>query len=210
MTNDDATLTDLARRLNDDYRPGKRPGLPPAFFITDQAAMPDPVGVLRRLPEGFGVIFRDYDHPARAELGRILGAQCRERGLIFLVAAADLAAELSADGVHLPEGLMDRAPDIRKTHPGWMITAACHDRAAVCRAAQLSLDAGLAAPVFPTDSHPETHSGGRKTLGVSGLRALVAATDMPLYALGGVTRETAQGLRGVGVAGLAAIRGFAE
>lgn len=207
MTIQTATLTDMAQRLNRDFG-GKTP-LPAAIFITDQQAVPDPEKVIAVLPPGSAVIFRDYDHPARPELGQTLAVLCRDRDIIFLVAGdPDLAIKLAADGVHLPEAMMAQVPDIRQNHPDWMITVACHDLAAVKLAQTLPINAALIAPVFPTHSHPETLSGEKATLGLSGVQNIVEKTDLPLYALGGVTKDTARQLIGSGLAGLAAIRGF--
>ncbi|PCI48936.1 MAG: thiamine monophosphate synthase [Alphaproteobacteria bacterium] len=203
------TLTDIAKRLNQDHGQGEN--LPPVFFITDSQAVADPEKVISALPAGSAVILRDYDYPAREKLGADLRALCRERMIVFLVAGdAGLASKLSADGVHLPEGLMGRATDIRAAHGHWMITVSCHDLVSVRRAKKLPIDAGLIAPVFPTLSHPETLSGTRPILGLSGLRHIVAATALPLYALGGVTANNAGQLVGSGVAGIAAIRGFEQ
>ena len=198
------TLTDIAKGLNRDYG-----HLPPLFFITDQQAVPTPETVISRLPKGSAVILRDYDHPEREELGAALAMLCRDRGIIFLVARdIDLAIKLAADGVHLPEGCMDRGANIRASYSHWLITASCHSLAAVLRAKNIAVDMGLIAPVFPTHSHPKTFSGQETTLGISGVRDLTAATTLPLYALGGVTNENARQLIGSGVVGIAAIRGF--
>ncbi len=198
------TLTDIAKRLNKDHG-----HLPPVFFITDQQAVPAPEKVISGLPYGSAVILRDYDHPERENLGASLGIICRERGIKFLVARdTDLAASLVVDGMHLPEGCMDQAVEIRASHPHWMITVSCHDLASVTRAVNLPVDAGLIAPVFPTHSHPETFSGQKATLGLSAVRDMTTATALPLYALGGVTAENAKQLIDSGVVGIAAIRGF--
>ncbi|PCI33413.1 MAG: thiamine monophosphate synthase [Alphaproteobacteria bacterium] len=198
------TLTDIAKRLNEDHSL-----LPPVFFMTDQQAVSAPVGVISRLPPGAAVIFRDYHHPERDRLGADLAVLCRDRGLIFLVAGdAGLAVKLKADGVHLPEGLMAEAAVLRASHPEWMLTVSCHDLAAVRRAEKIPLDAALVGPVFPTHSHPETLSGEKPTLGLSGVRQMTAATSLPLYALGGITEKNASQLTGTGVVGIAAIRGF--
>ncbi len=200
-------LSDIAKRLNHDH--GQADNLPPAIFITDQQAGADPEKIISRLPRGSGVILRDYDHPTLEKLGANLAVLCRDRGVLFLVAGdMGLAINLAADGVHLPEWCIDQALAIRASHPNWIITVSCHDRASVIRAAELPIDAGLIAPVFPTLSHPETFSDHKATLGMSGLRDMVAATKLPLYALGGVTTENAHQLVGSGVAGIAAIRGF--
>ncbi len=206
------TLTDMAERLNQVFRQKEsRSGrkLPPGFFITDQQAAPFPEKIISTLPTGFGVIFRDYDHPARMALGRSLAGLCRQRGLVFLVAGdVTLVSGLDADGIHLPEAMMDQALEFRQDHPDRIITTSCHDPASVRRAASLPLDAILIAPVFPTQSHPETISGARATLGLSGVLDMTSQTSLPLYGLGGITVANADDLMAAGLAGIAAIRGF--
>ena len=200
------TLTDIAKWLNEDH--GQ---LPPVIFITDQQAVPYPEKIILGLPQGSAVILRDYDHPARAELGVAVAAVCRENNITFLVAGdLGLAEILAADGVHLPQRLMAQARDIRASHPNWVITVSCHDYASVMSAGKLPIDAGLIAPVFATHSHPETFSGQSETLGLKGVRKLVEAVKLPLYALGGVTNKNARQLIGSGLVGIAAIRGFGE
>ncbi|MBL4800792.1 MAG: thiamine phosphate synthase [Emcibacter sp.] len=205
------TLTDIAQRLNQDYRSRcKYSGnLPPAFFITDQKAVPQPEKIIARLPDNTAVIFRDYDHPTRETLGHDLVRACHARDLLFLVAGDRALAEaLGADGIHLPEALTQHATEIRAMHPNWLITVACHSLSALKQVESLSIDAALVSPVFPTLSHPETLSGTVPTLGVTGVEAYVTATSLPLYALGGITQENAPQLKDTGLAGLAAIRGF--
>ncbi|PCJ40102.1 MAG: hypothetical protein COA81_09615 [Alphaproteobacteria bacterium] len=202
------TLADMARRLNQEYMASRRnqKNLPAAFFITDQNSVPEPEKIITRLPEYCAVIFRDYDHPARENMGWKLSQTCQKKGLTFLVAGdISLAEKLMAGGIHLPQGLMHLAPQIRAKHSRWIITAACHDMASVLQANKLPLDAALLAPVFPTLSHP-----GDVSLGLSMVGKMTASTTMPLYALGGVTCENAADLAGSGIAGLAAIRGFKD
>jgi len=203
------TLTDMAERLNRDFR--QRGDLPAAFFITDQKAIPEPERIIEGLPKNCAVIFRDYDYPDRKNLGQSLRKLCNKKSLLFLVAGDEnLAANLNAGGLHLPEALMRNANNIRKRHPRWLITASCHHLTTLKEAENISLDAGLISPVFPTYSHPETYTGKQATLGPSGVRQMTAATTLPLYALGGITRENARQLIGSGIAGIAAIRGFEE
>ncbi|NOZ66065.1 MAG: thiamine phosphate synthase [Alphaproteobacteria bacterium] len=202
------TLADMARCLNQDYKPDNNTDKkhPAAFFITDQNAVPEPEKIVARLPDYCAVIFRDYDHPLREKAGRKLSEACRKKGLPFLVARdISLAEELLADGIHLPQGLMQQAPQVRAKYPHWIITAACHDMASVMDANNLPLDAVLIAPVFPTLSHP-----GTRSLGLPMVKEMTASVTVPLYALGGVTKKNAGQLIGSGIAGIAAIRGFKD
>jgi len=213
MTIQSGTLTDIARRLNDDYGQGCRQGqgslLPSSFFITDEKAIPQPEKIIATLPRGFAVILRDYDSPQRAALGTRLSELCRAGGLKFLVAGdVSLASFLKADGIHLAEHVRHQATSIRERYPDWLITASCHSQESLKGAEGMPLDAALVSPVFPTSSHPETLSGEKDVLGWEKLREMVSTTTFPLYALGGITGDNAHKLVGLGLAGLAAIRGF--
>ena len=70
------------------------------------------------------------------------------------------------------------------------------------------LDAILLAPIFETRSHPETMKNKGLTIGPGRLRSICEGIRVPIYALGGVNNITAEKLKGTGVAGIAAIRGF--
>lgn len=207
MTVHNATITDIAITLNQLHEAGDQ--FPPAFFMTDHEAVANPERIIAKLPKNFAVIFRDYNHPEREDMGRHLRMLCQEKGMMFLVAGDLVLAEtLDADGMHLPEKLMRKSIIIRARHPKWLITAACHDGAALRTAEKLPIDAGLIAPVFPTQSHPETISGKHRILGLSGVLDMVSQTGLPLYALGGITDINADELIGSGLMGIAAIRGF--
>ncbi|MGW9552069.1 thiamine phosphate synthase [Citricoccus zhacaiensis] len=55
-----------------------------------------------------------------------------------------------------------------------------------------------------------TKDSGREPLGVSGYGPLVAATQLPIVAIGGVTPADAAALAGTGVAGVALVRALME
>ncbi len=115
-----------------------------------------------------------------------------------------LAARIRADGVHFPEGLARRARAWRQRRPGWLISVAAHSSPALHRAKIVGADAALVSPVFPTDSH-----AGAPGIGPLRFARLVQASEIPVYALGGVTAATARRLGGSGAAGIAAIGAFA-
>lgn len=197
------TLPDISRRLN--FYAGAQ-HLPPLFFVSDETRLADPGPVIARLPQGAGVIFRHYGHPERGDLAAHLRRICRVRRLLFLVAGdLRLALSVNADGIHLPEHLLG-APDNIIHHirqrGGW-ITAAAHGPAALQRARRLGADAALLAPVFPTNSHPDT-----KTIGVVRFTDWARSAALPVYALGGVNNHTAARLLGSRCAGIAALDGL--
>lgn len=189
---------------NLEHRAGKwnRPRL---ALMTDETRLSDPAAAIRALPRGSIVILRHYDAPGRDGLARRLAMLCKSRRLRFLVAGDwRLAAQVGADGLHLPENMAKRGrgPWARRR---WLVTAAAHSGRALFRAARAGADAALLAPVFPTASHP-----GRPALGAVRFAALVRRSPIPVYALGGIDPATARRLKGAGQAGFAGIGGIAR
>ncbi len=178
--------------------------LPVLVLMTDLARLPDPVAAASRLPPGSAVILRDAGHPARLDLGKALAEVARRRGLLLLVSGdAGLAIRLHAQGLHLPEAEVGRAPGLRRRHPRWLITGAAHSRAAITKAGRLGLDAVLLSPVFATASHP-----GGDFLGPLRFHALTRGARLPVLALGGVDAASVRRLP-KDTAGFAAIGALA-
>lgn len=173
------------------------------FLLTDPVRLPDPLAAVGSLPRGVTVILRHYESPDRPALARRLADACRRRRIALVVAGdARLAVAVGAAGLHLPEGLLRRAPRRwwlwRK--PGWTVTAAAHGRAAIARAAGAGVDAVLLSPVFPTPSHP-----GARVLGPVRFRLLRQGSAVRVVALGGVAPGNARRLGGGAVAGIGAV-----
>ena len=179
--------------------------LPSLLFFTDPARVAEPEAVAQCLPRGAGVVFRAFGAADARERGLRLRAIADARGLILLVGADfELAEAVGADGVHLPERLRDMAASWRAKKPSGLITLAAHDRDAVLAGGTPAIDALVVSPIFESNS-PSAGS----PLGVEGLCALVALTDKPVYALGGIRAATARQLENTGVVGLAAVEALA-
>jgi thiamine-phosphate pyrophosphorylase len=185
---------------------GERRRLPLLLFVTDPERTPEPENVAARLPRGAAVIFRAFGAPDAVARGRALKAIARRRGLLLLVGAdPELARRIGADGVHLPERSARRAGALRRTSPGWIVTAAAHGRPAVLGAFRAGADAVLLSPVFASRS-----PSAKGALGPVRFAALVRAAPGPVYALGGVDAAGARRLANSGAAGVAAVDGLAE
>ncbi len=198
------TLAKLARQLN--FSNARASGLPALLLLTDARRLPDPLPAARRLPRGAGVVLRHYGLPERKQLARELAAICRLRDLVFLVAGdGALAAEVGADGLHLPEALAGQARRWRRRRPDWLITVAAHGLPALHAAAACGADAALLSPVFATASHPNA-----RVFGPLRFARLVRASRIPVYALGGVDAVSAPRLIDSGAAGIAAISGLSR
>ena len=175
--------------------------LPNLLFFTDPERTPDPERVAERLPTAAAVVFRAFGALDAAARGARLREITRRRGLLLLIGAdEDLACQVSADGLHLPERLSAEAPGLRMAHPDWLITLAAHDEAAARIGAAAGADALVVSPVFPSRSP----SAG-VPLGVEGLKTIVEAVETPVYALGGVRADTVERLADTGIVGIAAV-----
>jgi len=175
--------------------------LPNLLFFTDPERTPHPEQVAERLPPGAAVVFRAFGAPDAVARGQRLREITRRRGLPLLVGAdAALALAVEADGLHLPERLSAQASDLRAAHPDWLITLAAHDLEAARVGAATGADALVVSPVFSSRS-----SSAGAPLGVEGLKRIVEAVEVPVYALGGVSADTAARLLDTGIVGIAAV-----
>jgi thiamine-phosphate pyrophosphorylase len=184
--------------------------LPVRWLVTDAQRLPDPLPAIRRLERGDGVLFRHYELPPtkRLALARQVAGLCRQRGLVLLVAGdVRLARAVAADGLHLPQAQIHQLATARQAGLE-LVTAAAHDAGAVAQAARCGADAVLISPVFATASHP-----GAASLGVLRFAALTTAArrrGLSVYALGGVTPASFARLRGLPLAGYAAIGSLSQ
>ncbi|NOT12587.1 MAG: Nudix family hydrolase [Methylococcaceae bacterium] len=143
---------------------------------------------------------------------------CQQHGVVLLInSAARLTTnghvfnELSfssgsthandIDGLHLTsQHLMARRR--RPEHYKWL-SASCHNLEELQWAERLGVDFVVLAPVFSTQTHP-----GIQPLGWEQFRQLVAGTNLPVYALGGMTKACLSAVKEAGGQGVAAIRAF--
>jgi thiamine-phosphate pyrophosphorylase len=184
---------------------GAPEALPALFALTDPDRTPDVVGFARGLPEGAGLILRHFGQPAPRMASMDLATVASERKLVYLIGAdPDLAAVVGAKGVHWPERMPDEAASYRRHQPERMMTIAAHGPEGLAKAKEAGADAVFLGPVFESAS-----PSAREPLGVAQFAELVASTDLPVYALGGVTAETAKELTGTGACGIAGIGVFA-
>jgi len=179
-------------------------GLPNLLFFTDPTRTADPEAIAARLPRGAGVVFRAFGAPDAIERGLRLKAIARDRRLILVIGAdATLAAQLRANGVHLPERLAHRARRLKAAHPLWMVTAAAHSALGARRALALGADAVVVSTVFASRS-----ASAGAPLGPLKLAILVRRVKGPVYGLGGIDNKKARLLKDTGLAGLAAVDAF--
>ena len=133
------------------------------------------------------------------ELARRVTALAHEHGArVLLNGDVALAQEVGADGVQLTAaqlaGLHER-PAV-----DWC-AASCHNAEELRRAEALGCDFALLSPVLPTLSHP-----GAPHLGWDNFAASAAGSSIPVYALGGLTRDDMQTAWRHGAHGISLLR----
>jgi len=197
----------LSRAATQLYEQRKRPcRISPLVFMSDPDRTPDVLAVAQILPTGAALIYRHFGADDKVVVARELRALSTKRGLQFLIGQdAALAKTVGADGVHIPERELENGKHIRAQHPDWLITGAAHDLDAVHKCATVGLDASIVSPVFASSS-----ASAGQPLGTAKLTEMVKAAEIPIIALGGINEETASGLFGSGVAGLAGVSGFVK
>ncbi len=131
-----------------------------------------------------------------------LVARCRAAGALCLVNdRVDVALAVGADGTHLGAGDLPLSAARRIAGPGHLLGGTAREpvlaRALVAEGADY-LGVG---PAWPTT----TKTGLPDPLGPAGIRAVAAAVDVPVIAIGGVTAARVADLLAAGAAGVAVV-----
>ena len=178
------------------------PAVPRLVLVTDRRATAgrDLVGVVgAALDAGLPAVqLRDKDLPARelfALAERLRVATARTGALLLVNGRIDVAIAVGADGVHLGGGALP-VPVARRLLPaGSLIGVSTH---APAEAEADGADYVFFGPVHETP--------GKAAQGVTALAAAVAATAMPVIAIGGIGAAEARAAGRTGAWGVAVIR----
>ncbi len=174
--------------------------LPALLFLTDPERTPRPWETAARLPAGSGVVYRHFGASGALETAhRLRETTTRSSCRLLIGLDVALAAQVGADGVHLPERALSEASPIRAAYPDWMLTGAVHGE--VDEVLMHPLDAVVLSPVFPASGA----SAARPALGLAPFTAICRSLARPAYALGGIDATNAGSLTGSGACGLAGV-----
>lgn len=183
--------------------------LPPTYLITgDDPSTPELFlqRLEKALQRGERLIQLRVSDLAELEYRQLASAaleRCRERGAQLLLNADPAwVNQLGADGLHL-NGSRLSSFQKRPLTESLLVSASCHNQEELNKAEMLGLDFVLLSPVLPTSSHPDA-----KPLGWERFRELVEGCSLPVYALGGMSRDMVTQAVANGGQGVAAIRGL--
>ena len=181
--------------------------LPPVYAITN-ATEAGVTSYLRKLEhalaDGLKLIqVREKNMPAdeRRLFAKQVVSLAHAHGAKVLVNSDEtLARDVGADGVHLTTQQLQQC-GVRPKFA--LVGASTHSREEIERAAELKLDFVVLGAVKSTMTHP-----GEKPLGWERFAALVEATPLPVYALGGISSADLKDAILLGAHGVAMQRGL--
>jgi thiamine-phosphate pyrophosphorylase len=180
------------------------------YHITDRRLIGGTAPLLecieRNAASGVEMIqIREKDLGAR-ELAALVRAALAVCGpaRVLVNSRVDVALACGAHGVHLPADSPGAAAWRRLTPAGFLIGVSCHELEELRRAEREGADFAVFGPVF----RPLSKDDERTPIGLEGLRAGVSAVRIPVFALGGVTKENAAWCAEAGAAGVAGITLF--
>lgn len=171
-------------------RPRQPRQIPHEWLMTDPRLGPALWDILEHMPQGSGIVFRDYALPRAERVARFARIRriARRRGLVLI--RAGRAAMRGEDGVHGNDRL--RRPGIR--------TMSVHSRREAVAALRAGADAVFVSPVHPTRSHARARALGRVRTGL-----IVRDIRVPVVALGGMDPIRLGSLRSLRIKRYAAI-----
>ncbi len=172
--------------------------LPRLMLVTQRARMkPDFASALEAALRGGArlIQLREKDLPPDELLSLAQNAKdlCENYGATLLINGAPEMARALNLGLHLPEG----APLPTEFK---FCGASVHSLESARRAAEHGADYLVFGSVFQTLSHPDSLPAG-----LAKLRAVCAAVDVPVFAIGGITAQNADSCFAAGAYGIAVI-----
>ena len=141
------------------------------------------------------------DEQAFLEEAKEIQKLCAQYHVPFVINDnVEIAAQIGADGVHVGQSDME-AGDVReKLGPDRIIGVSAQTVEQAVRAQERGADYLGVGAVFPTGSKADAVEVSHETV-----RAITEAVDIPVIAIGGITKDNVSELSGTGICGIAVI-----
>jgi len=180
--------------------------LPPYYAILDDAdealLLPNLEKILNKGVKLIQARLKNLSSAAVTKFVEQAYPLCQQQQAVLLMnSAVDYPAEV--DGIHLTSNHL-MALTTRPENSKWL-AASCHNLEQLQHAQKIGVDFVVLAPVLATQTHP-----GVSSLGWEQFADLVAKVNLPVYALGGMTKSCLTTAQQSGGQGIAAIRAFLD
>ena len=144
---------------------------------------------------------KGLDHDALLQEAIEIGALCRRYSVPFIINDdVQIALECGADGVHVGQEDMAAAEARRLLGPDRIVGVTCKTVEQAIEAERQGADYLGSGAMFPSLAKP-----GATGISFDTLRAICAAVETPVVAIGGITHENVDKLRDTGIAGVCVV-----
>lgn len=144
---------------------------------------------------------KQLDENAFLEEAREIQKLCAQYNVPFVIDDnVELAAQIDADGVHVGQSDMEALDVRRKLGENKIVGVSAQTVEQALRAQEHGADYLGVGAVFPTGSKADAVEVSHETL-----RAICDAVDIPVIAIGGISKDNVTMLKGTGICGIAVI-----
>ena len=178
------------------------------YAVTDRAWARDTEGLLRQVAEaidgGAGIVQLREKHLGQADFlaeAERFVALCREKGAVSIINdKVEIAAQVGADGVHVGQEDLEAGRARQLLGPDKLIGVSAHSVAEALAAQAAGADYLGIGAAFATGTKADATPITRETI-----RAITAAVDIPVVAIGGISRDNILELKDCGLDGVAVV-----
>ena len=181
------------------------------YAVTDRAWAADEDALMGQIEAavrgGAGVVQlreKRLDHDAFLAEAKRFTALCRRLGAVSIINdSVEIALASGADGVHVGQSDLEAGRARALLGPDKIVGVSAHSPGEARRALAAGADYLGCGAAFLTGTKSDAKPISKETI-----RAVTAAVDIPVVAIGGVSRENILELKGLGLAGVAVVSGI--
>ena len=178
------------------------------YAVTDRAWAHDTEGLLRQVAAaidgGAGIVQLREKHLGQADFlaeAERFVALCREKGAVSIINdKVEIAAQVGADGVHVGQEDLEAGRARQLLGPDKLIGVSAHSVEEALAAQAAGADYLGIGAAFATGTKADATPITRETI-----RAITAAVDIPVVAIGGISRDNILELKNCGLDGVAVV-----